>query len=75
MMQTFRTRRPLLVEATRCDEAMTIHTDAGERRVKPGDWVIHGEDHECYVVDDAFFQRTFAPIEWRREPEGAQYGC
>jgi hypothetical protein len=34
-----------------------------------------GEDHEIYVVDDAFFQRTFAPLEWKREYEGKSYGC
>jgi hypothetical protein len=74
-MQTFRTCRPLLVEATQCERPTRIYTDAGVREVKAGDWVIHGEDHECYVVDDAFFQRTFSPIEWHREVEGASYGC
>ena len=37
----------------------------------------HGEDGERYVVDDAFFQRTFAPIQrhsWENT-EGRSYGC
>jgi hypothetical protein len=74
-MRTFRTCRPLLVEATQCMTPSTILTDAGERKVRPGDWIIHGEDHECYVVDDAFFQRTFAPIAWTRSSEERYYGC
>jgi hypothetical protein len=74
-MRTFRTNRPLLVEATQCVTAQTILTDSGEREVKPGDWIIHGEDSECYIVDDAFFQRTFVPIEWQRNTEGKHYGC
>lgn len=74
-MKTFRTCRPLLVEATQCNLRGTILTDTGEREVLPGDWIIHGEDNECYVVDDAFFQRTFAPIDWERLPEERHYGC
>jgi hypothetical protein len=74
-MKTFRTCRPLLVEATQCDKYETILTDTGERQIHPGDWIIRGEDNECYVVDDAFFQRTFAPIPWQRREEGRDYGC
>jgi hypothetical protein len=74
-MNTFRTCRPLLVSATRCDAPRTIVSDVGERQVRPGDWIIHGEDNELYVVDDAFFQRTFAPVEWERTTEGREYGC
>jgi hypothetical protein len=74
-MNTFRTRRPLLVKATQCTQAAFIVTDLGERRVRPGDWIIEGENHEHYVVDNAFFQRTFAPISWEPVDEGKHYGC
>jgi hypothetical protein len=74
-MNTFRTCRPLLVTAKQCDTARKIVSDLGERQVRPGDWIIHGEDNELYVVDDAFFQRTFAPVEWERSNEGRNYGC
>lgn len=74
-MTTYRTSRPLLVEATRCTSSTTIVTDLGEREVHPGDWIISGEDNERYIVDDAFFQRTFKPLEWMRSAEGKQYGC
>jgi hypothetical protein len=72
---TYRTSRPLLVEATKCVTPMKIVTDLGERTAQVGDWIILGEDNERYIVDDAFFQRTFKPLEWMRSPEGKQYGC
>jgi hypothetical protein len=47
--------------------------------VQKGEWIVNGEDGECYVVDDAFFQRTFQPIQsyaWERSSaEGRSYGC
>jgi hypothetical protein len=54
----------LLVKATQCTQPASIITDLGARQVRPGDWIIEGENREHYVVDDAFFQRTFAPIPW-----------
>jgi hypothetical protein len=53
----------LLVEATQCEHPETIATDTGFRGVSKGDWVVHGENGETYVVDNAFFQRTFAPLQ------------
>jgi hypothetical protein len=74
-MGTFRTRRPLLVKATQCTQSASIVTDLGVRHVRPGDWIIEGENREHYVVDDAFFHRTFAPIPWEPLEEGRDYGC
>lgn len=74
-MRTFRTRRPLLVKAEQCRHTTTIFTDTGERKVLPGDWIIQGENRECYVVDNTFFQRTFAPIPWGPANEGRHYGA
>ena len=74
-MNTFRTRRPLLVNAKQCKNPTFIFTDAGERKVLPGDWIIEGENHERYIVDNTFFQRTFAPIPWEPSNEGRNYGC
>ena len=74
-MKTFRTRRPLLVRATQCSHSTSIFTDSGLRKVLPGDWIIEGENNECYVVDNTFFQRTFAPIPWEPANEGRNYGC
>jgi len=45
------------------------------RKVLPGDWIIEGENNERYVVDNTFFQRTFAPIQWEPASEGRNYGC
>jgi hypothetical protein len=77
-MSAFRTCRPLLVDATQATEPATIATDLGFANVHRGDWVVRGEDGECYVVDDAFFQRTFTPIQkypWERAEETRSYGC
>jgi hypothetical protein len=57
---------------------MTIQTDRGLRQVRRGDWVVRGKGGKCYVVDDAFFQRTFTPdssSDPHTEPEGRHYGC
>jgi hypothetical protein len=62
-------------KATQCTQPASIMTDLGERHVRPGDWIIEGENCEHYVVDDAFFQRTFAPIPWEPVEEGRDYGC
>lgn len=77
-MSKFRTRRPLLVDATQCKERKTVATDLGFRNVSAGDWIIRGENGESYVVDDAFFQRTFTSIQtypWEQLDEGRSYGC
>ena len=73
-MHTFRTRRPLLVNATQCTKPAVILTDSGQRKAFPGDWIIEGENHERYIVDNTFFQRTFAQIPWEPSTEGRHYG-
>jgi hypothetical protein len=60
-MQTFHSYRSINVEARQCAKAETVATDLGFINMRSGDWLIHGEDGESYVVDDAFFKRTFAP--------------
>jgi hypothetical protein len=47
--------------------------------VSKGDWIVNGENGETYVVDNAFFQRTFTPLQaYSSKPkteEGRHYGC
>jgi hypothetical protein len=77
-MSVFRTCRPLLVDATQASGPSTIATDLGFANVQRGDWIVRGEDGETYVVDDAFFQRTFTPIQkypWEQAEESRSYGC
>ncbi|MFT4113279.1 hypothetical protein [Silvibacterium sp.] len=77
-MSSFRTCRPLLVDATQCQADQTITTDMGFRHVRRGQWIIKGEDGECYIVDDAFFQRTFLPFQtypWETAEESRSYGA
>ena len=74
-MNTYRTRRPLLIKASQCTHDTRIVTDLGRHQVRPGDWIVTGENHEQYVVDNAFFQRTFVPMPSEPIDEGRQYGC
>jgi hypothetical protein len=74
-MNTFRTRRPLLIKASQCTHDSLILTDLGKRQVHTGDWIIEGENHEQYIVDNAFFQRTFVSTPWEPTEKGRQYGC
>ena len=54
----------MVVNAVQCKEAKTVATDLGFN-VRQGEWLICGENGETYIVDDAFFQRTFVSA-----PEG-----
>lgn len=77
-MSAFRTCWPLLVDANQATAPSTIATDLGFVNVKRGEWIVRGEDGETYVVDDAFFQRTFVPIQkypWEHTEESRSYGC
>lgn len=78
-MSNFRTLRPLLVDATQCEHPETIATRTGFRSVSKGDWVVNGENGETYVVDNAFFHRTFTPLQTSsrnsKTEEGRHYGC
>src|ERR1700691_1392714 len=79
LMSTFRTLRPLVVDATQCEQGKTIATDTGFCNVSKGDWIVKGENGETHVVDDAFFQRTFTPLQtypWESQTEeGRHYGA
>ena len=74
-MNTFLTRRPLLVNATQCTQPTTIFTHCGHRKAYPGDWIIEGKNDERYIVDNTFFQLAFAPIPSESSNEGRHYGC
>jgi hypothetical protein len=78
-MSAFRTLRPLVVDATQCEESTTIATDSGLCKVSKGDWIVRGENGETYAVDNAFFHRTFTPLQiypWaQQKEEGRHYGC
>ena len=43
-MSTFRTLRPLVVDATQCEQSKTIATDIGFCNVAKGDWIVKGEN-------------------------------
>ena len=64
-MGMYRTSRPIIVDARQCKKTETIATDLGFINLKQGEWIIRGEGGECYIVDDAFFQRTFISVQER----------
>lgn len=78
-MSAFRSCRPLLIDAEQCTESKTMVTDTGFCNVRRGDWIVRGENGECYVLDDEFFQRTFSRIQrypWEtNHEEGRSYGA
>jgi hypothetical protein len=74
-MSTYRTSRPLIVEAVQSAETKTIATDLGFINVRQGEWVVCGEGGECYIVDDAFFRRTFVAINGARTSELGDREC
>jgi hypothetical protein len=52
----------MIVDALQCTSTKTIATDLGFINVTQGEWVVCGEGGECYVLEDAFFRRTFISI-------------
>ena len=67
-MGIYRIARSMVVDALQCNEEKTIATDMGFINVKKGDWVVCGESGETYIVDDAYFQRTFITEDDSRHP-------
>jgi hypothetical protein len=73
-MGLFRSLRSIAVNRRQCTRAETIATDREFSNVMPGDWVIHGEGSENYILSNEFVQRTFALVEEQRltcESQGA----
>jgi hypothetical protein len=63
IMGIYRTFRSLVVDAVQCTENRTFATDLGFINVKRGEWIVCSEGGACFVVDDAFFRRTFVPVD------------
>lgn len=74
-MGTYRTSRHFLVDAVQSVETKTIATDLGFINVRRGEWVVCGEGGERYILDDAFFRRTFESVEDARVPEAGSLQC
>jgi hypothetical protein len=56
-----------------------MFTGIDGRSPSKGDWIVKGENGETYVVDNAFFQRTFTSLQTYaaqvNNEEGRHYGC
>lgn len=55
-------QKPVVVEAVRVDEPMTIETIGRIMRAEPRDWVVTVEGQQ-YVYSDYVFRKMFKPID------------
>lgn len=61
-MAKFR-KRPVVIEAIRLTERVTISTLEGEMIGEGGDWLITGVKGEKYPCKDDIFRATYEPVE------------
>jgi hypothetical protein len=77
-MKTYRTVRPLLVQAVQAEEPIEIRTSTGVLRANKGDWLVLGPHGEYYPCSDADFKSTFetinTPFEFA-DKQGRECGC
>jgi len=59
-MPKFR-KKPVVIEARRITESMTVETLEGVMRGNPGDWLITGVKGEQYFCKDDIFRATYEP--------------
>ena len=71
-MPNFR-KKPIVVEAERCSERMSIETLEGTMVAEPGDWIITGIKGERYPCKPDIFEATYERAEssrtWFRSTE------
>lgn len=56
-------KRPVVVEAIRLTERITIHTLEGDMVGNPGDWLITGVNGEKYPCKPDIFEKTYEPCD------------
>ena len=54
-------KKPVVIEAFRTTERITIHTLEGDMVAEVGDWVITGVKGEKYPCKDDIFRETYDP--------------
>lgn len=73
-------KRPLVVEAERLDQDVTVETLEGAMHGSAGDWLVTGIAGEKYVVAESIFLETFEPASaaaleaWRAAYGEDEYG-
>jgi len=55
-------KKPVVVEARRLTEPVTIETLEGTMLGNPGDWLIRGVQGELYPCKDEIFRLTYEPL-------------
>lgn len=61
-MPRFR-KKPVVIEATRLTNKMTVETLEGTMTGDKGDWLITGVNNEQYFCKDDIFRKTYEPID------------
>lgn len=56
-------KKPVIVEAYRTYEKMTINTLEGVMVASPGDFIVTGVDGEQYPCKPHIFEQTYEPVE------------
>lgn len=78
-MKTYRTIKPILVEAVQLKEPIELKIATGTVRAKAGDWLIRGANGEYYPCSNAEFNCTYEQLDTpnfpRRESLGKECGC
>jgi len=61
-MAKFR-KKPIVIEAVRITEKITIHTREGTLEGYPGEWLLTGVKGEQYPCGDEIFRATYEPVD------------
>lgn len=69
-------KKPVVIEAVRCEKEMTIPTLEGLMVARPGDWIIKGIKGELYPCKPDIFEATYEPAEMeKRTTQDALRAC
>ena len=73
----YRTVKPILVDAIRTEEAVTLPTAHGNVHAEAGEWLVRNADGSIFVVSHERFQNTFEKMDGDlyAETEGRPCGC
>ena len=56
-------KRPVVVEAIRLTQNMSIETPKGLVDAEPGDWLITGVEDEQYPIKHSIFMLCYEPVD------------
>lgn len=60
-------KKPVVINARRIDDKMTVNTPTGPVTGTPGDWLIKGVEGELYFTTDSVFRATYEAVDAEAE--------